>query len=134
MAAKNRVATLTPIKNMNRAIQFYTKKLGGRLVERAPGEMRNMWAALSLAGHDIWLITPGKREKRTLAYTTFVVNNIKSYVRALQRKGVKFEKAERMGPESRIEGSVTYESFGASAFFKDSEGNLLMIWQSSPAM
>jgi predicted enzyme related to lactoylglutathione lyase len=126
--------TLIPIRNMNRAIKFYTKALGGRLGMRARGEMRDSWASIDLHGSDVWLITPQKREKRTLAYSTLLVRSIKDTVNRLRRRGVKFERAERMSPESRIEGPITYESFGASAFFKDSEGNLLMIWQNFPPM
>lgn len=134
MASKVRLATLSPIRNMDRAIKFYTKKLGAKLDARGRGQMRNMWAGLKLGDHDLWLIAPAKREKRELAYTTFLVSNIKSFTKKLQKNGVKFEKAEAMGEDSRIEGPVTYESFGASAFFKDSEGNLLMVWQNFPPM
>ena len=123
-----------PIRNMNRAIKFYTKKLGGRLGDRARGEMRDMWASVKLAGAEFWLIAPEKHEKRNLAYSTFVVKNIKSVVRKLMKNGVKFERAPRMSPDTRIDGPIAFESFGASAFFKDSEGNLLMVWQNFPPM
>jgi predicted enzyme related to lactoylglutathione lyase len=128
------MVTLMPIRDMNRAIKFYTKALGGKLTYRAKGKMKNFWASLTLGENEIWLIAPQKREKRTLAYSTFLVKNIKTAVNELRRKGVKFKRAETMGSESRVEGPIAYESFGASAFFKDSEGNLLMIWQGDPSM
>jgi catechol 2,3-dioxygenase-like lactoylglutathione lyase family enzyme len=128
------MVTLMPIRNMNRALKFYTKALGGKLVYRGRGEMKNMFASVKLGRSGLWLIAPEKHEKRTLAYTTFLVKNIKSAVRGLQRKGVKFERAQRMGPDSKMVGPITYESFGASAFFKDPEGNLLMVWQNVPGM
>lgn len=134
MAGKTRIATLVPIRDMNRAIKFFTKTLGGKLKERAPGEMKNMWASLHLHGSDLWLIAPPEREKRKLAYTTFVVTDIRRFVSGLQRKGVKFDKAVRMDPESKIVGPIAFESFGASAFFKDSEGNLWMAWQNAAGM
>lgn len=114
---------------MNRALKFYTKTLGAKLDARGPGRMRDMWASLHLAGVDVWLIAPQRREKRTLAYTTLLVKNIRTSVRTLSKKGVRFQRAERMGPRTRVEGPIAFESFGASAFFKDSEGNLIMIWQ-----
>jgi predicted enzyme related to lactoylglutathione lyase len=129
-----RLVTLMPISNMNRAIKFYTKALGAKVRFRGQGEMKNFWAWVKVGSNDIWLTAPQKREKRTLAYSTFLVKNIKTTVKELQRKGVKFERAEKMGPDSKIIGPITYESFGASAFFKDSERNLLMIWQNVPAM
>jgi len=134
MISKAQLATLVPIRDMNRAIKFYTKSLGGKLRYRGKGAMRDFWATLKLGPNEIWLIAPQKREKRTMAYSTFLVKNIKSAVNELKRKGVKFQRAERMGPETRIEGPIAFESFGASAFFKDSEGNLLMIWQNDPPM
>jgi len=126
--------TLIPIRKMSRAIKFYTKGMGGKLLNRGRGAMRDSWASVRLGDAEVWLITPSKREKRTLAYSTFVVKNIKVYVRGLQGRGVKFQRAQRMGPDSRVEGPVTYESFGASAFFKDTEGNVLMAWQNFPPM
>jgi len=134
MFSKARLATLIPVHDMNRAVRFYTKSLGGRVRFRGEGRMKNFWASLTVGPNDIWLIAPQKREKRTLAYSTFVVKNIKAAVTELTRKGVKFQRADRMSPETRIDGPIAYERFGASAFFKDSEGNLLMIWQSGPSM
>lgn len=134
MASNVRIATLVPIKNMNRAIKFFSKSLGGRLMERGQGQMKNFWASMHIGNADFWLVGNTQREKRKLAYTTLLVKDIKRYVKGLQGKRVKFEKAERMGPDTRIEGPVAFESFGASAFFKDSEGNLWMVWQNFPAM
>jgi predicted enzyme related to lactoylglutathione lyase len=134
MPSGARLVTLVPIRKMNRAIKFYTKTVGGKLMARAPGKMRNFWASVKLGNDEVWLITPEKREKRTLAYTGFLVNNIKPYVNRLKKKGVKFQRAARMGPDTKVDGPIAYDSFGASAFFKDSEGNLLMVWQNSPSM
>jgi catechol 2,3-dioxygenase-like lactoylglutathione lyase family enzyme len=120
-----RLTTLIPIKNMDRAIKFYTKALGGKVLFRGDGT----YARLNLGGDEVWLVSPGKWEKRTLAYSVFQVKSIKTFVNGLKRHGVKFERAQRMGPESKVDGPIAYESFGASAFFKDSEGNLLMVWQ-----
>jgi predicted enzyme related to lactoylglutathione lyase len=134
MPAGSRLVTLIPIRNMNRALKFYTKVLGAKMGDRGRGAMRNFWASVTLGGVDVWLIAPSKRERRNLAYQTLLVKNIKATVTELKRKGVKFQRAERMGPETRIDGPIAYESFGASAFFKDTEGNLLMVWQNFPAM
>ncbi len=132
--SKANFVTLIPILKMDRALKFYTKTLGGKLIYRGAGQMRDFWASLKLNNKEIWLITPEKREKRNLAYHSFVVKDIKGVVKELKRNGVNFERAEKMGEGSRIEGSITYQQYGASAFFKDSEGNLLMVWQNSPPM
>jgi predicted enzyme related to lactoylglutathione lyase len=134
MLAKARVVTIMPIRKMDRALRFYTRSLGGKLVERGRGEMRNGWASVRLLGHDFWLIAPPEREKRRLAYTLLLVKDVKRAVRELQKKGAKFQRAERMGPETKVEGPIAFDSYGATAFFKDTEGNLLMLWQNFPPM
>jgi len=127
-------ASLVPVRNMARAIKFYTETLGGKVTFRGEGDMKDSWALLELGKENFWLITPETWEKRTLSYSVFLVKNIKKVVEGLQEKGVKFQKAEKMSKDTRIEGPIAFESFGASAFFKDSEGNLLMIWQNNPPM
>jgi len=134
MAAKADLVTLMPISNMNRALKFYTKGLGAKLLYRARGAMKDDWASIKLGGQEIWLITPSKREKRSLAYTALVVKNIKSAVKGLKAGGVKFQKAEKWSETTRVDGPIAFEEWGGSAFFKDTEGNLLMLWQNTPGM
>jgi predicted enzyme related to lactoylglutathione lyase len=134
MFSKAGFATMVPVRNMNRAIKFYSEALGAKLTFRGDGEMKDSWASVKLGSEDFWLIAPETWEKRTLAYSVFLVNDIKGAVNELQGRGVKFQKAEKMSKETRIDGPIAFESFGASAFFKDSEGNLLMVWQNNPPM
>jgi uncharacterized glyoxalase superfamily protein PhnB len=129
MANSVNFVTLVPIRNMSRAIRFYTKQLGGQVTMRGTGEMKNDWASMRIAGHDVWLVNPEKREKRSLAYMTLLVKDAKRYVRALQKRKVKFERAQRMGPGSTVEGPLTVSPYGSSAFFKDPEGNLWMVFE-----
>jgi hypothetical protein len=91
--------------------------------------MRNFWASVNVGKTEFWLIKPEKREKLDLAYSTFIVKDIRKTVSALRKKRVTFLRAERMGPDSTIEGPIVTGTYGASAFFKDSEGNLLMLWE-----
>ena len=134
MASGPRLVTLIPIRKMNRAIKFYTKTLGAKLLYRGQGPMRDFWASLKIGGTEVWFVAPEEPEKRKLAYQTFVVKDIKRFVANLQRRKVKFERAERMSKETKVEGPIAFETFGASALFKDSEGNLLMAWQNFPPM
>lgn len=131
MLARSTVVTLVPIRNMNRALKFYTKTLGAKVVMRAPGDMRQHWAAIRLGGSDLWLITPSKWEKRTVAYTSFVVKDIRTTVKGLLKKKVKFDPAEDLGEDARTEGPIAFAPWGASAFFRDPEGNYLMLWQNA---
>jgi len=132
MVSGARLATLIPIRKMDRAIKFYTTVIGGKVRFRGEGPMKDSWTSLQLGNDEVWLIAPQEREKRTLAYSTFLVKDIKAFVSGLKRKGVKFQRAQRMSPETKVEGPIAYDPFGASAFFKDSEGNLMMVWQSDP--
>ena len=62
------------------------------------------------------------------------MKDIKKHVAKLTKGGVKFDKATRMSKETRIEGPIAHDAFGSSAFFKDSEGNLLMLWHDNMSM
>jgi len=131
MLSEASYATLIPVRSMDRAVRFYTETLGGKLLMRDKGDMKDFWASVKVADSDFWLIKPEEREKRSLAYSVFVVKDIKSTVGDLKAKGIKFRPAERMDKKTKIEGPIARdEGMGASAFFKDSEGNLLMLWES----
>jgi hypothetical protein len=78
---------------------------------------------------EFWLVKPDKHEKRDLAYSAFVVKDIKRAVAGLRKKRVRFLPAERMGSGSKIDGPITYSPYGAVAMLRDSEGNLLMLWE-----
>lgn len=132
--SSSRMVTLIQVKKMSRAIKFYTKVLGGKLLEGGRGEMKDFWASLQVGGTGVWLVGADKPEKKKLAYQAFLVKDIRSTVKELQKKKVKFERAERASKESRVEGPIGWEPWGGSAFFKDSEGNLLMVWQNIPPM
>jgi len=131
MLSKAGFATFVVIRDMDRAIKFYTKTLGGSLQSRAEGEMKNMWASVKIGREDFWLVRPpGRQQKKPdLAFSTFIVKNIKDEVNSLRKKDVRFQKAEKMNGTTKIDGPIAYDEFGASAFFKDSEGNLMMLWQ-----
>ncbi len=134
MLSKAQFATLMPVRQMERAIKFYTKALGAKLQMRAEGDMKDMWASIKIGREVFWLIKPsGRQEKKPdLAFSTFVVKDIRSEVKGLQKQGVKFEPPEKnAGWTTKVEGPISYDPVGATAFFKDTEGNLLMLYQGS---
>jgi catechol 2,3-dioxygenase-like lactoylglutathione lyase family enzyme len=133
MLSRSGYVTIIPVKKMGRAIRFYTGSLGGRVLHRGEGDMKDFWASVQIGKAEFWLVIPEKHEKRDLSYSAFVVKDIKKTVKGLEKKGVKFEPGEAVGEGSRVEGPISYDSAGAEAFFKDSEGNLLMVWQASSA-
>jgi predicted enzyme related to lactoylglutathione lyase len=130
MLSKAGFATLTPIRNMDRAIKFYTKTLGGKVAMRLKGDMKDMFATVKIGKEEFWLVNnPSQPKKPDLAFSTFIVKDIRAEVKELRKRGARFQAAEKMGPDTKVDGPIAYESFGASAFLKDSEGNLLMLWQ-----
>ena len=132
MLSRSDHATLIPIKEMKRALKFYTEILGGKLVTRGEGDMKDSWAEVNVGKAAFWLIEPEEHEKMELAYNVFVVKGIRRVVKGLEKKGVKFLTAEELGSEMKMDGAIAEEPWGAkSAFFKDSEGNLLMLWEQS---
>jgi predicted enzyme related to lactoylglutathione lyase len=133
MLSKAGFATLTPVRKMDRAVKFYTKTLGGKLQGRAEGEMKEMWASVKIGKEEFWLVKPSdsQEKKPDLAFSTFIVKDIKTEVSDLKRRGARFEKAERNEQTTKVDGPIAYDSIGATAFLKDSEGNLLMLFQGS---
>jgi catechol 2,3-dioxygenase-like lactoylglutathione lyase family enzyme len=128
MLEKAHFVTLVTVKKMDRAIKFYTDTLGGKLVSGGEGDMKN-WASIKVGRNEFWLIVPDEWEKRELAYNAFIVDDISAAVAELKARGVKFSRAEKFDADTKVEGPIGRHSWGAEAFFKDSEGNLLMLWQ-----
>jgi predicted enzyme related to lactoylglutathione lyase len=129
MLEKSSFVTLVAVKKMDRAVKFYTEALGGKLTSKGEGEMEDSWASVKVGKAEFWLVTPEKWEKRELAYNSFIVDDIKEAVASLKSKGVKFSRAEKMTPDTKVDGPIAHHEWGSEAFFKDSEGNQLMLWQ-----
>jgi predicted enzyme related to lactoylglutathione lyase len=131
MLDKSALVTFVTVKKMERAVKFYTESLGGKLVAKGKDEMEGSWASVKIGKAEFWLVVPEAWEERELAYNAFVVDDIKTAVADLRSRGVKFSRAEKMTPDTRIEGPISHHDWGSEAFFKDSEGNQLMLWQSA---
>src|SRR5579872_6549805 len=133
MLDKAGFATFITIKDMERAIKFY-KKLGGKVQSRASGDMKDSWASLKIGREEFWLVKPPGRQpkKPDLAFNAFIVKDLRKEVQDLRKKGVRFQKAEKMDESSTIiDGVISAGAFGSTSFFNDSEGNLMMLWQNS---
>ena len=132
MLTKAGFATITPVRDMDRAIKFYTKTLGGKLEMRATGDMKDIWASIRLGKQSFWLgPRDPKLKKLDFAFSTFIVKDIRAEVRSLKSRGARFLRAEKMNAATKVEGPIAFSEFGGSAFFNDSEGNLLMLWQNA---
>lgn len=131
MLDKASLVTLVPVKRMARAVKFYTESLGGKVVYEGEGDMEGSFASVKIGRNEFWLVVPEAWEKRELSYTAFVVDDIKATVTDLKARGVKFARAERYSAETKIDGPISSQPWGSEAFFKDTEGNLLMLYHSN---
>ena len=108
-----------PVRDQDRALRFYTEKLGFRILTDQEFSDKQRWIELSIPGAEtgISLFTPDGQEDRigTFINTSWEVDNIdKTYAELLSR-GVEF-----LGPPQK-------QSWGTYAILKDSEGNQIVL-------
>jgi catechol 2,3-dioxygenase-like lactoylglutathione lyase family enzyme len=108
-----------PVADQDRALEFYTKKLGCRILTDQPFNDEQRWIELGIPGSDTSLVlfTPDEHRDRigTYAHVTFWADDVKRTYEELKAKGVKF-----MGEPQVAE-------WGSSAIFQDSEGNKFVM-------
>jgi catechol 2,3-dioxygenase-like lactoylglutathione lyase family enzyme len=124
MLADSRVTAILPAVDLARATEFYEKKLGllpihapvaGAMFEGGQGTM------LALYPRE----TPTKADHTVAGW---VVDDIEAVVDALRKRGVVFEQYDMPGMKTDERGIATLGP-GKSAWFKDTEGNILSIFQ-----
>ena len=107
------------VKELKRAIEFYTKKLG--LVCR---RIEKDWAAIQVGDAEIHLYLYGG----VTSGLEFYVNDLDKKVNELKNKGIKFFSDKNMPNFITVDkNQITEFPWGRTAFFKDSEGNELAL-------
>jgi len=123
MLADCRVHTTIPAADLARAARWYEEKLGFRPVQQLPGGM--MYKA---ANDSRFVLYPspnaGKAPQTVMGFTAA---NVEEEVRVLKERGVVFEEYDY--PTLKTVESVATREGVKSAWFKDSEGNILGIVQ-----
>jgi predicted enzyme related to lactoylglutathione lyase len=111
-----------PVADQQRALEFYTEKLGFRVFTDQPFSDKQRWIELRIPGAEtgIVLFTPDGQENRvgTFVNTSWEVDNIDKTYEELSAKGVQFA-----GPPQKAQ-------WGSFANMKDSEGNSILLSQS----
>ena len=107
-----------PVKDQNKALDFYTKKLGFQILTDQPfGNQR--WIELNIPGADtgVVLFTPPGQEDRVgkFANISFVCDDIQKTYEELCSRGVEFQQPPKK------------ESWGTSSIFKDVDGNTFVM-------
>jgi predicted enzyme related to lactoylglutathione lyase len=108
-----------PVKDQDRALAFYTEKLGFRILTDQPMSDTQRWIELSIPGAQtgITLFTPEGHEDRIGGFinTSWEVDDVDQTFADLQAKGVEFA-----GPPQK-------QPWGTFVMMKDSEGNQIVL-------
>ena len=123
MLANSPVAAILPAVDLERAKKFYAEKLGLEPIDTpVPGGV----VFESGDGTQLYLYERDSATKADHTVAGWKVDNIEEVVRALRKRGVVFEQYDLPGLKTDEHGIATMGS-NKSAWFKDSEGNILAI-------
>lgn len=107
-----------PVTDQDRALAFYTEKLGFRVVTDQPFDEKQRWLELGIPGAEtcIVLFNMGDAMKPGgLTNVTLWTDDVEGTARELKSKGVEFVmEPKRFG-------------WGTSSIFKDVDGNRIML-------
>ena len=107
-----------PVRDQQRALEFYTSRLGFRVVTDAPmGEQR--WIELALPRAETKLVlwsAPGQEALiGGFMNVAFMADDVEATAREMMEKGVEFVQPPKK------------EDWGTSAIFKDADGNQFVL-------
>jgi catechol 2,3-dioxygenase-like lactoylglutathione lyase family enzyme len=108
-----------PVRDQDRALGFYTGKLGFRILTDQQFTPTQRWIELSIPGAEtgIALFTPEGHEDRvgTFVNTSWEVDDVQKTYEELVAKGVEFS------------GAPVKQAWGTSVVMKDSENNSIVL-------
>ena len=108
-----------PVTDQDRALDFYTQKLGFRIVTNAPFDGKQRWIELGLPRGDAKLVlfTPDEHKKMIGGFMniTFVADDVEATAKELKSRGVEFVQEPQKA------------DWGTSAIFQDPDGNKFVL-------
>lgn len=108
-----------PIKDQDRALEFYTKKLGFRVITDSPFNDQQRWIELGLprAETKLVLFTAPGQEKLIGGFmnVTFSAEDVETTTKEMKARGVEFVQEPQKA------------DWGTSAIFKDPDGNQFVL-------
>jgi catechol 2,3-dioxygenase-like lactoylglutathione lyase family enzyme len=123
MLADRPIHTVLPAADLERARRFYTEKLGLTPESEAPGEL-----FYRCGENTLFLLFPSQgTASGTHTQAGWTVDDIEAEVADLKARGVVFEEYDT--PDLKTINSVASTGPTKAAWFKDSEGNLLVLLQ-----
>ncbi|HEX9432906.1 MAG TPA: VOC family protein [Burkholderiales bacterium] len=123
MLQKSPMYSYIPAKDVKRARQFYEQKLGLKPKQETAGGV-----VYEFAEHTACFLYPTPNAGTSRASQAFwQVGDIEREVAELKARGVKFEDYDM--PGMKTENGITTAGGAKSAWFKDSEGNIMALIQ-----
>jgi predicted enzyme related to lactoylglutathione lyase len=108
-----------PVRDQDRALEFYTKKLGMRVITDSPYDDTQRWIELGFPRADtkVVLFTASGQEQHigSAMNVTFMADDVMATASELKAKGVEFVQEAQQA------------DWGTAAIFKDSEGNQFVL-------
>ena len=108
-----------PVSDQDRALEFYTRKLGFRVITDQPMGPGQRWIEIGIgsSGTGMALFTPTGHENRIGTFTgiSFVADDVVATCKELAARGVTIVKEPKK------------ESWGTSALFADPDGNQFVL-------
>ena len=106
-----------PVSDQDRALEFYTEKLGFRLVTDQRHDDKQRWIELRIGGSDtrVVLFNPDGKAPGGFFPGALACDDVPKTYEELKAKGVEF-----MGP-------ATKTHWGAFAMMKDPDGNQILL-------
>ena len=108
-----------PVGDQQRALEFYTRKLGFLVTTDQPMGPNQRWIELSVNGKGagVVLFTPPGHESRigTFSGISFECDDVQKTYQELVQRGVEFTQPPKA------------ESWGTSAILKDADGNTFVL-------
>jgi catechol 2,3-dioxygenase-like lactoylglutathione lyase family enzyme len=106
-----------PVTDQDRALAFYTEKLGFRLVTDQPFDGKQRWIELGISGADTRVVlfnTNSGLQPGGFMNVTLWTDDVEGTVRELKSKGVDIGESQR-------------QPWGTFAIFKDIDGNAFVL-------
>ncbi len=108
-----------PVRNQDRSLEFFTKKLGFTVATDQPFNDKQRWIELRIPGAETRLVlfTPDGQEDRigTFSNITFLADDVESTYSVFVKRGVEFMQEPRKA------------DWGTAAIFKDPDGNMFVL-------
>lgn len=126
MLNKAQLVTVLPAVDLERAKNFYAEKIGFKVSkENSAGIIFESEAG----GKNLYIYKRGPT-KADHTVASFIVDDVVNEVKELKEKGVVFEEYDL--PQTKTVNSIATSDVGSSAWFKDTEGNIISVTSLKP--